>query len=125
MTLQLVDGKFRDSRWQEGRWVLDSFKDVNGSMNWDQVPTYGYALLAVQSCQLCICQRAVTQCAALIVKSLHDRSSILVIAQQVFHFRSCINAPRIKALLHGDFCLSHGQACTLKFNGRACDCKGD
>lgn len=59
MTLQLVDGKFRDSRWQEGRWVLDSFKDANGSMNWDQVPTYRHALLAVQSCQLCICQRAV------------------------------------------------------------------
>ena len=45
MTLQLVDGKFRDSRWQEGRWVLDSFKDASGSMNWDQVPSY--TLLAV------------------------------------------------------------------------------
>lgn len=37
MTLQLVDGKFRDSRWQEGRWVLDSFKDNSGSMDWDKV----------------------------------------------------------------------------------------
>lgn len=37
LTLQLVDGKFRDSRWQEGRWVLDSFKDATGSMDWDKV----------------------------------------------------------------------------------------
>lgn len=37
MTLQLVDGKFRDSRWQEGRWVLDNFKDSSGSMDWDKV----------------------------------------------------------------------------------------
>ena len=37
MTLQLVDGKFRDSRWQEGRWVLESFKDNAGSMDWDKV----------------------------------------------------------------------------------------
>ena len=37
MTLQLVDGKFRDSRWQEGRWVLDNFKDNSGSMDWDKV----------------------------------------------------------------------------------------
>lgn len=37
MTLQLVDGKFRDSRWQDGRWVLDKFKGGNGSMDWDKV----------------------------------------------------------------------------------------
>lgn len=37
LTLQLVDGKFRDSRWQDGRWVLDKFKGSNGSMEWDKV----------------------------------------------------------------------------------------
>ena len=37
VTLQLVDGKFRDHRWQDGRWTLDSFKDGTGKMDWDKV----------------------------------------------------------------------------------------
>ena len=37
VTLQLVDGKFRDHRWQGGRWTLDSFKDGTGKMDWDKV----------------------------------------------------------------------------------------
>lgn len=54
VTLQLVDGKFRDSRWQEGRWVLDKFKMGDGSMDWDKVcmpyMQHGRAVLYCQPC---------------------------------------------------------------------------
>lgn len=35
--LQVIDGKFRDYRWENGRWTLDLFKTPAGSMDWDKV----------------------------------------------------------------------------------------
>ncbi|KAL6773965.1 LIL3 [Auxenochlorella protothecoides x Auxenochlorella symbiontica] len=36
---QVVDGKFTEPRWKEGRWVLESFRDSKGNMDWDAVIT--------------------------------------------------------------------------------------
>lgn len=36
---QVIDGKFSDPRWKEGRWVLESFRDPKGNMDWDAVIT--------------------------------------------------------------------------------------
>lgn len=35
--LQVVDGRFVDDRWKEGRWVLDMFKGADGKTDWDAV----------------------------------------------------------------------------------------
>lgn len=37
VTLQIVDGRFRDYRWKAGRWDLSYFKDAKGEMDWDAV----------------------------------------------------------------------------------------
>ena len=35
--LAIVDGKFRDDRWVEGRWVLSEFAAKDGTTDWDAV----------------------------------------------------------------------------------------
>ncbi|PNH02733.1 hypothetical protein TSOC_011259 [Tetrabaena socialis] len=35
--LAIVDGRFRDDRWIEGRWDLSQFKDSTGEVDWDKV----------------------------------------------------------------------------------------
>jgi hypothetical protein len=37
--LQIVDGKFRDDRWDpvQGRWIISMFKGADGEVNWDKV----------------------------------------------------------------------------------------
>jgi hypothetical protein len=37
LTLQVVDGKFSDYRWKEGRWDLSLFAGKDGKTNWDSV----------------------------------------------------------------------------------------
>ena len=34
---QIVDGKFADHRWADGRWQLEKFSDGKGNTDWDQV----------------------------------------------------------------------------------------
>ena len=34
---QIVDGKFADHRWANGRWQLEKFGDGKGGTNWDLV----------------------------------------------------------------------------------------
>jgi hypothetical protein len=38
--MQIVDGKFRDNRWENGRWVLTRFAGANGEVDWDAVRTH-------------------------------------------------------------------------------------
>lgn len=35
--MQIIDGKFKDERWAEGRWVLSMFTGADGSTDWDKV----------------------------------------------------------------------------------------
>ena len=35
--LAIVDGKFRDDRWVDGRWVLSKFAAKDGTTDWDLV----------------------------------------------------------------------------------------
>jgi hypothetical protein len=37
--LAIVDGKFRDDRWVDGRWVLSQFAAKDGTTDWDAVRT--------------------------------------------------------------------------------------
>jgi hypothetical protein len=34
---QIVDGKYRDDRWMNGRWDLSKFAGKNGETDWDKV----------------------------------------------------------------------------------------
>ncbi len=35
--MQIVDGRFKDDRWSEGRWILSKFAGKNGETDWDKV----------------------------------------------------------------------------------------
>ncbi|KAK9820718.1 hypothetical protein WJX74_002166 [Apatococcus lobatus] len=37
LTCQVVDGKFTDYRWENGRWTLSNFENKAGNMDWDAV----------------------------------------------------------------------------------------
>lgn len=35
--MQIVDGKFRDDRWENGRWIMSKFTGRDGEVDWDRV----------------------------------------------------------------------------------------
>lgn len=37
---QIVDGKFADYRWKDGRWVYAEFPDGKGGTDWDAVSAF-------------------------------------------------------------------------------------
>lgn len=44
VTLQIVDGYFKDYRWKDGRWDLALFQK-DGKTNWDAVSPASFLLL--------------------------------------------------------------------------------
>jgi hypothetical protein len=39
--MQIVDGRFRDERWVNGRWDLSRFAGKDGETDWDLVSDAG------------------------------------------------------------------------------------
>jgi hypothetical protein len=51
-TLQVVDGKFKDDRWINGRWDLSQFAGADGNTDWDKVgPTRFWAFAHYHDCR--------------------------------------------------------------------------